>query len=229
MKFQKCLIIVVIFAILTTNLIAEEERTSSSVESMYLQSYEDVIVSELAASDKYEAKLISLEYIKEAVDSGRTSPSITQSLYSLAGEGVFTVVNSEGRVANNYPDIRREAALMMANVPSEETKDLLLDLVSNEPEPMVLSAAVYSLGEIGIIEDDDVVDQIAMMHRRFAVLNPTDSLASSILETFEKIMPLVEDQSILIETVASIATNYNYVLPVREEAHRILMTIKQSQ
>ncbi len=229
MKLQKCLIVVVIFALSTTNLIAGEERTSSSVESVYLQSTEDVIISELAASDKYEAKLISLEYIKSAVDSGNVSPSITQSLYSLSGEGVLSIVNSEGRVANNYPDIRREAALMLANVPSVETKDMLLDLIRSEPEPMVLSAAVYSLGEINILENDDVIDQVAHMHKRFAVLNPTDSLASAILESFEKLLPQVEDQSVLIETIAAIASNYNYVLPVREKAHDILMSIKLSR
>ncbi len=229
MKLQKKLLGVVILTVVTMSAFAQTERTSSSVESVYLQSYEDVIISELAASENYEAKLISLEYIKEAVDSGRVSPSITKALYSLSGEGVFTMAREAGRLANNYPDVRRDAALMLSNVPSVETKDMLIDIIRNDPEPMVLSAAIYSLGEIGIIEEDDVVDQIAHMHKRFAVLNPTDSLASSILETFEKLLPMVEDQTIIIETVASIATNYNYVIPVREKAHDILTTIKQNQ
>ena len=226
MKLQKCLIIVMLFALLSTNLVAEE-RTSSSVESVYLQASEDIIVSELAVSDKYEAKLLSLEYIKDAVNGGRVSPAITQALYSLSGEGVTTIAREAGRIANNYPDIRREATLLLANVKDVETKDVLLDLVLSEKEPMVLAAAVFSLGEIGVIENDDVVNEIAHMNKRLAVLNPTDSIALATIEAFEKFLPQVENKNILIEAISSIATNYSFAMPTREKAKETLITISQ--
>ncbi len=228
MKITKTVFIVISLVLLLCPVFGQEERQQSSVESVYLETNEDMIISEMAASENYEAKLLTLQYIQEALDGGRSSPAIEAALHSLAGEGVFTESRTAGRLSNNYTEVRRQAALMLADIPTEESKEVLLDLVREENEPMVLSAAIYSLGEIGINERDDVINQIALIHRRFAILNPTDSLANSILDSFEKLYPTVENPGELVETITSIATNYNYVIPVRQKAQAILMNIKNN-
>ncbi len=226
MKFTKTALVVMVLVLVLSPTFGQQERQQSSVESVYLQSNEDMIIAEMAASESYEAKLLTLQYIQEALDAGRTSPAIETALHGLAGEGVFTESRTAGRVSNNYTEVRRQAALMLADIPTTETKDVLLDLVREEDEPMVLSAAIYSLGEIGINERDDVINEIAIIHRRFSILNPTDSLANAILDSFEKLYPTVEDPAALVETIASIATNYNYVIPVRQKAQNILLNLK---
>ncbi len=228
MKFTKTTLIVVVLILLICPLFGQEERQQSSVESVYLETNEDMIITEMAASENYEAKLLTLQYIQEALDGGRSSPAIEAALHGLAGEGVFTESRTAGRLSNNYTEVRRQAALMLADIPTQESKEVLLDLVREENEPMVLSAAIYSLGEIGINERDDVINEIALIHRRFAILNPTDSLANSILDSFEKLYPTVENPGALVETITSIATNYNYVIPVRQKAQDILMSIKSN-
>ncbi len=228
MKFTKTALIVIAFVVMLFPAFGQQERQQSSVESVYLQTNEDMIIAEMAASENYEAKLLTLQYIQEALDAGRTSPAIEAALHGLAGEGVFTESRTAGRVSNNYTEVRRQAALMLADIPTTETKDVLLDLVREEDEPMVLSAAIYSLGEIGINERDDVINEIAIIHRRFSILNPTDSLANAILDSFEKLYPTVEDPAALVETIASIATNYNYVIPVRQKAQNILLNLKSN-
>jgi len=106
-------------------------------------------------------------------------------------------------------------------------KDTIMRLLRDEGEPMVLSAAIYALGNIGINNNDDVVDQIAMIHKRFSILNPTDSLAYSVLDAFGKLAPTVKNSTGLAETIASIATNYNYIMPVRQKAKELLFTGKR--
>ncbi len=228
MKFTRSMLIVVSLLLLLGPVFGQQERQQSSVESAYLETNEDMIITEMAASENYEAKLLTLQYIQEALDGGRSSPAIEAALHGLAGEGVFTESRTAGRLNNNYTEVRRQAAIMLAEIPTVETKDVLLDLVREENEPMVLSAAIYSLGEIGINERDDVINEIALIHRRFSILNPTDSLANSILDSFEKLYPTVEDPAALVETISSIATNYNYVIPVRQKAQTILMNIKNN-
>ncbi len=228
MNFTKTTLIVIAFVVMLSPAFGQQERQQSSVESVYLQTNEDMIIAEMAASENYEAKLLTLQYIQEALDAGRTSPAIEEALHGLAGEGVFTQSRTAGRVSNNYTEVRRQAAIMLAEIPTTDTKDVLLDLVREEDEPMVLSAAIYSLGEIGINERDDVINEIAIIHRRFSILNPTDSLANAILDAFEKLYPTVEDPAALVETIASIATNYNYVIPVRQKAQNILLNLKSS-
>ncbi len=228
MKYTKTVLIMIALLVILSPVFAQEERQESSVESVYLETNEDMIITEMAASENYEAKLLTLQYIQAAIDSGRSSPAIETALHGLAGEGVFTESRTAGRLDNNYTEVRRQAALMLAEIPSEESKDVLLDLIREEDEPMVLSAAIYSLGEIGINERDDVINEISMIHRRFSILNPTDSLANAILDSFEKLYPTVDDPSALVETIAAIATNYDYVVPVRQKAQAILMSLKDS-
>ena len=91
---------------------------------------------------------------------------------------------------------------------------------------MVITAAVRSLGDIGMNENDDVVNTIAWANKKNAVLNPTSSLALEVLIAYEKLADTVEDKSAMIQSVGQIATNYHYVKPVRERALKLLKKLQ---
>jgi uncharacterized protein TP_0608 len=57
------------------------------------------------------------------------------------------------------------------------------------------------------------------------VINPTSSLALEILNTYEKILPKVENKKPMVEGIVRIASNYSYVTPVRERALALLKTV----
>lgn len=206
----------------------EATRTEESVEGIYLETNEDLIISQMAAVPDYETKILTLQYIQTAMSEGRSSPAIEATLRDLAGEGVFTQSRTAGRLDNNYTEVRRQASLLLADIPTEESKEMLVDLIRAENEPMVLAAAIYSLGEIGINENDEVLDQISRVYRRVDILNPTDSLAYSVLDAFEKLIPTMQNGDELIEVIAGIAVNGNYVLPVRQKAQKLLESIKDN-
>jgi hypothetical protein len=200
----------------------------TSVESEYLNDVDGDIIMTLAESDEYDNKLVALQYLQSALDDGNTSDAVIQALDRLAGEGLTTQNRTNGRLSNNFPEIRREACKLMAKVPTEHSKNMLVSIAVADNEPMVIAAAVKSLGEIGINENDEAVDAIAFANRRNQVLNPTSSLALEVLNAFEMLADSTENKKTMIDAVARISTDYHYVTPVRQKAYKLLKTLSSS-
>lgn len=221
MNFKKLLSLALIL-VLAGSFVFAQKKSEVTVEEQYLSTIEGVIIKELTNSDSHDNKLVALKYIEDALNEKRVSPEIQYALNTLAGEGIFNPVREDGRLANNFPDIRARAAELMAQVPTEESKDALVKLVLGDNEPMVVTAAIRSLGEIGINTNDDVVETIVWTEKRFSALNPTSSLALEVLNAYEKLLPYTKDNSSLIRSISSIAANHQYVTPVRNRALDIL-------
>ena len=210
--------------LLTFSLVAQEK----SAEESYLSTVEDVVITELANSDERDNKLVALQYLENAVEEGRVSPDMLVALDHLAGEGINTQSRQGGRLMNNYPDIRAKACDLLGKGPSEESKTTLKNIALADNEPMVITAAVRSLGDIGMNDNDDVVNTIAWANKKNAVLNPTSSLALEVLIAYEKIADKVQDKSAMIQSVGQIATNYKYVKPVRDRALALLKQLQSN-
>ena len=206
---------------------AQSEK-ESSVESEYLNDVDGDIIMTLAESDEYDNKLVALQYLEAALEDGNTSDSVIQALDRLAGDGLTTQNRTNGRLMNNFPEIRREACKLMAKVPTEHSKNMLISIAVADNEPMVIAAAVKSLGEIGINENDEAVDAIAFANRRNQVLNPTSSLALEVLNAFEMLADKTENKKTMIDAIARISTDYHYVTPVRQKAYKLLKTLSSS-
>ena len=203
-------------------------KTESSVEDEYLSEIDGVVILSLAQSDEYDNKLVAMQFLEDAVDSGNINEDVMKALNQLAGEGISTQTRTNGRLMNNFPDIRRRACLALGKVKTEESKNYLLKVTLAENEPMVIAAAVSSLGKIGINGNDEVVDAIAFANRRNQVLNPTSSLALEVLTAYEVLADSTENKKTIIDSVARISTDYHYVTPVRNKAYKLLKTLSSS-
>ena len=220
---------------LCTNLWAQQvqrqnssSRTESSVEEEYFNDIDGVVILSLATSDEYDNKLVAMQFLESAVESGNVNEDIMKALNQLAGEGINTQSRTNGRLVNNFPDIRRRACLALGKVKTEEAKNYLVSVALAENEPMVISAAVNSLGEIGINKNDEVVDAIAFANKRNQILNPTSSLASEVIDCYAKLAENTENKKIIIESLTKIASDYHYVTPVRNKALKLLKTLSDS-
>lgn len=209
--------------------VQRKSSSETSVESEYLSDIDSEIISSLAQSDEYDNKLVALQYLTEAIDNGNTSDAVVAALDRLAGDGISTQTRQNGRVMNNFPDIRREACLLLGKVKTEHAKNTLVSVAVADNEPMVIAAAVRSLGDIGINENDEVIDAIAFANRRNEVLNPTSSLALEVLNAFETLSPTAENKKTMIDAIARIAVDYNYVTPVRQRAYKLLKQMSQNE
>ena len=144
---------------------------------------------------------------------------------SLAAEGIGTEVRENGRKMNNYPDIRMKACELLGKMGTTQAKDTLISVMYSDNEPSVITAAVKSLGELGYNDNDEVVEMINWITRKFDIILPTSSLALEILNTYEKLAPAVKNKSGMIESIVRIANNYNYVTPVRNRAYEVLKNV----
>ena len=91
----------------------ENKKTETSVEQEYLSDVDGVVILSLAASDEYDNKLVAMQFLESAVENGNTSEDIMKALNQLAGEGISKQSRTNGRLMNNYPDIRRRACLAL--------------------------------------------------------------------------------------------------------------------
>lgn len=247
MKFPKKVMLALLCAAACTFLFAQEKKiqkntssttskdsdkiessgkTETSVENEYLNDADGTIITSLANSDEYDNKIVALQYLQNAIDHGNTSDDIVAALDQLAGEGINTQNRKNGRLLNNYPDIRRQACLMLSKVPTEHSKDTLVQIAIAENEPMVIAAAVNSLGVIGINNNDEVVDAIAFANKRNEVLNPTSSLALEVLNALDRLSASTQNKRTITDTAAVIAADYHYVSPVRKRAMEVLKNVK---
>lgn len=203
-------------------------ETETSVESEYLNDVDADIITTLADSDDYDNKLVALQYLQSAIEDGNTSDAVIQALDKLSGEGLTNQSRTNGRLSNNFPEIRRQACLLMAKVPTEHSKNTLISIAVADNEPMVIAAAVKSLGDIGINNNDETVEAIAFANRRNQVLNPTSSLALEVLNAYEALADSTENKKTMIDSVARISTDYHYVTPVRTKAYKLLKSLSSS-
>lgn len=220
MKSAKFFLLLCVGLLFTSFALAQQQETT--VEQEYLSSVEDVIIRELADTDDRDNKLVSLQYIESAISGGRTSPDMMFVLESLAGEGVSTQSRTNGRLMNNFPDVRAKSCDLLGEVKTEEAKTILVKTALADNEPMVVTAAVRSLGNIGINEQDEVVATIIWVQKKYATLNPTSSLALEILFAYEKLADTVEDKTPMIESISAIASNHNLNHTVRRQALDLL-------
>ena len=210
------------FMILTSVFAFAQDK---SVESEYLDDVDGGIILALADADDYDSKLVALQYLQSALEEGNTSDAVLKALDRLAGEGIMNPSMTKKRVMNNFPEIRRQACLLMSKVPTEHTKNTLISIAIADNEPMVIAAAVKSLGDIGINNNDEAVEAVAFANRRNQVLNPTSSLAWEVLNSFELLADSTENKKTMLDAITLISTDYHYVTPVRQKALKLLKTM----
>lgn len=197
------------------------QQSEKTVESEYLSSVEDIVITELATSEELDNKLVALQYLEAAINDGRTSPDMMVALDALAGEGITSQSRTNGRLMNNYPQVRAQACDLLAKVPTEESKTTLKKIALADNEPMVVTSAIRALGEVGLNDSDDVIDTINWVSQKNLYVNPTSSLALEILVAYEKLVDKVEDKASMLQSVNKIASNYNYVPSVRNRAKEL--------
>jgi len=234
--FKRFLIITAVLLVLPVMISAQTrpglvspDNREMSVEQSYLQeSVELMIIREQSRTDSRDMKMVALEYIGDAIDRGNKSDEIRAALEYLSLEGVVNVARENGRVVNNYPDVRRAAATYLGKLGTPEAKDTLLKMVNRDNEPMVITEAIRSLGTIGMNDADEVTQVITWTVNRFNVLNPDNFMALSALDAFSRIAAAnngIKDRAV-VETILKIADG-PYIRPVQDRAKELLVELKQ--
>jgi plasmid stability protein len=200
-----------------------------SVEDSYLQdSIEIAIIREQSRSESWDGQMVALEYISEAIEGGNTSDEIRAALEYMGLEGIANITRENGRVVNNFPDVRVRAAGYLGELGTAEAKDTLMKMLLADNEPWVLSETIKSLAKIGINDDEETVRTIAWIIRRYDTIGPNDILAKSALEAFDTFARNnngIKDYS-TVQAIMRIRDG-RYIRPVKEKAKEVLANIRK--
>ena len=228
--FVMVLVVITAFAMGQDRSRPTSSNQEMSVEQSYLQrSVELMIIREMSRSETRDMKLVALEYIGTAIEKGNTGDEVRNALEYLSMEGTRNITRENGRLVNNYPDVRMKAATYLGQIGTREAKDALVNIVLADNEPMVITEAIKSLATIGLNERGETVEAIVWIVDRYDRLNPDNLLALSALEAFEKLAKASGSISpSAIQTVIRIADG-NYVPSVRERARIALNELRQYQ
>jgi hypothetical protein len=229
-SFKRFLILTIaVFIIVTTVSAQTRARTEMTPEEIFLQeTIELLIINESARSQSREMKLIALDHIGDAIERGNRNDEIRQTLEFLAFEGRQSQTREAGRVVNNFPDVRRRAAVHLGTFRTVEATNTLLTILDVEDEPMVIQESIKSLGDIGINNNNETIRRVTEVVRRrhsTGILDNVTALAT--IDTFEKIA--IRDGGRLspdaIQLLIQISEG-NYVSPVRERARMLINDLR---
>ncbi|MDR2595988.1 MAG: HEAT repeat domain-containing protein [Treponema sp.] len=226
----KRLFILITASVMAVTGIAAQSNPGSdlSVEESYLkESIELMIIRETARASTREQKFVALEYINDAINRGSKNDDIRQTLDFLSREGRRSIAMENGRVVNNFPDVRRLSAKYLGQMGTEEAKKSLLDICQFENEPMVLQEVIKSLGDIGVNDNNETVVIISWAFSRFDNLNPDNLMAIATIDAFENIARQNNGISHpeAIRTITRIAEG-QYITPVKERARQLLSDLR---
>lgn len=203
----------------TGSMTVEEKRLQSSVEVQ-------VITSLVAESGRGE-KMRALEFIRNMIDKGKATESSTEVLAlleELGSEGITKQVVEKGRVINDFPDVRREAAELLGQIGGAQARETLINMALKDKEPMVLSEAVYSLGLIGGGDQQARVESLIVnLVKSQDVVRPDSNFAFAAVSALEMLGKRNEgkvSQEVFVALVR--IQNGNYIRPVREKAKLVL-------
>lgn len=213
----------------------QETRGPATIEELYLsQDIELQILRSQALATDRESKLLALQSLRDMVENGTVSPQDSGAftiLRSLAAEGTFRQVRSNGRVINNYPEIRREATALIAEIGGEIAQDVLIRIAREDNEPMVLSEAVYGLGTIGINDNNEASAQVVrVLQTENASETPDNNLAFASILALERLAsasePPIDPEivTVLLETASA-----PYIRTVRRRAVEAIVNIREQQ
>jgi len=221
------LIIMALYAISTV--MGQSNDSEMSIEESYLQeALELMIIRETSRADTRDQKMIALEYIGNALERGSTNDELRSTLEYLSLEGTQNRTLQGGRLMNNFPDVRRQAAKYLGVVGTKEAKDTLVKICLSENEPMVLQEVVKSLGTIGMNDNNDTINAVVWVATRSLNSNaPSDLLAFTAVDTLDKLARKFRTSDPNAIQLLIRISEGPYVNAVKEQARQVLLNMRR--
>jgi outer membrane protein assembly factor BamB len=151
-----------------------------------LRRYADAVLS----ADSYQQRRDLLVTLRSRLVGGRLFgelPVMREVLEELSTEAFSDPVLRGGIVQNNFPSVRREAAVLLGELGDRESRRILARIVRNDPDGTVVSAALSATARSG--RDD--ASAVIYGFERFQRATDRDriSLAEGIVVCLESTVP----------------------------------------
>jgi len=201
-----------------------------TIEQLYLTNTAVRVLREEALSTDRDSQLLALSQIRNMVDNGKLpgNAAVTADLLSnLAYDGTVRPVIENNSIINDFPEVRRQACTLLGKVGGQSSVQILLRVVATDAEPMVLSEAVYSLGEIGLNPNNEVSQAIADAVIRQDATKPDNNFAFASLLAFDKLAKKnngLKDPEVF-RAILRISSG-SYIPTVKDKAAEVLNDLK---
>jgi hypothetical protein len=227
---------VIVISVLTTGLalpVSAQSNSELSVEESFLrESIPIMMIREQARSDDRDGKQLALDYVQDLFDGGGDKLQALPVLTQLSREGILDRTLSEGRIANNFPEVRIRACELMGVVGTVEASKALVEIILVEKEPAVLTEAVRAITKIGLSgyaagESSHPLDTVNFIFNHYNAVQPDNRFAYAVIQAAETLVPQMggssEDTRVKTNTLdilRRINANHNYVPTTRAMARR---------
>jgi hypothetical protein len=203
-----------------SRLAAQQVQKELSIEESFLQEPIEIqIIREQGEASDRESKLLALEFIKDYLDGGNRTAAVREILRGLSLQGTLRRERTDGRLSNDYPEVRWLAAEYLSEFPRDEAGPILRTIVLNDEEPAVAVVAVRSLKKVQSY-DEDTTHSIEKSFRKFDAVRPDDQLALAILEYYAEAPD--PKPRFMTETINHIRRSPFYQRNVRDKAQRLI-------
>jgi hypothetical protein len=203
-----------------------------TIEEKFLQkSIELQVLKEQAFAPEYDSKMTALDDLADKISRGSLggdSDDVEFILEYLAMEGTSHTVREGLRLANYFPDVRRRAAELLGKVRTERAKDALITVLLNDNEPMVKAQAAYSLGELGMNDDNEVAAALVFAVDREDQTRVDNNWGYAMVLAFEKLNQKTGGIKYpgVFRALVKISQG-NYLATVRQKALQVLEAMKK--
>lgn len=136
------------------------------IEQIYGSDIDYIYLKTLSKSDSVDLKLRALRDIRERTVSGvsqESRPYVLYVLSELVAEGLTRTVVSKKRLLNDFPMVRREAALLLGKVGDFYSSELIAELARREYHEDVRTAMVAALGMLRTDRSGTATEAIAQL------------------------------------------------------------------
>jgi hypothetical protein len=224
MKGRKRGIVFLVIAVLPLSVPAQ----NLSVEDIYLQQSAEIqVIRDLSSDPGRDLKMIALDYIDETINRGDADDEIRKILADLTTDGVRNQVRLNGRVINNYPDLRIRAVHYLVRMGTPEANSSLVEILALAAKQVlavgedssVITAAVKGVARIGRTDDNgESLRAINMVYWQYNTLRVDNALAMAIVSAIDSFADKGVKDAGSIDVLVSIQANYDYIKQVREKA-----------
>ena len=184
-----CGILVIMCAVFSLSAQQREqpEQRERTIEELYLsQSIELQLIRNQVASNDWEVRSLAIQSLRNMAQEGRINED--NSAVFLILEEVAKPIEQGGN-QKNFNLIRREACSILGDVGGARSQQILLEVLSLDREPTVLSEAVYALGKIGSDPTGIVLTKMMyLLHNENVKTTPDNNFAYATLLSIGKLI-----------------------------------------
>ncbi|MBR6062075.1 MAG: HEAT repeat domain-containing protein [Spirochaetales bacterium] len=144
----------------------------------------------------------------------------------LSEEGSTRKEYENGRLVNNFPDVRRKAVKVLAKLGGDQSRDALVSVLLNDEDTVVKAEACLALSEVGDSQTGEALRALVYVYRKS--YNPDPNFVKAVIQSIKAIAKSNSSAYSDAIFILSEIQLGNYNREIREAAYRAVEELSKS-